>query len=616
MAGSSLSINQGSNYAGEPGSEGETLGFSPSYAGGYIGGVEMIPDVVIPGYLISVNPSAHIDSQVDETNSSDIWEGGATFTHIHGKHTFSMGGNLTSNNGGAHYLNSSVDFGAANTANAADGTGGNALASFLLGVPSGGERRNVDETLHGGWVDGAFFMDQYKVTSKLTINLGARYDVTLLPIYGDAADGNNFNGDMNFSNGTYILSAVPPSCTIALVAPCIPGTGLPAGVTVTTLASGAIFHTDWSNIQPRAGIAYNVLPRTVIRAGFGIFVDNWGATLQTSQNYGGSWPSIALDQVSNLNPLTAVPTVSMANPTGVGGLPGPTPFQGNSDWFADPYLKRPYTEQFNFGIQQQISSSTVLTINYVGSTGHRLDVGGAYNVATTPGGYLVNPNTGAPLPGNTQPFPNIEVVNWDRSVGTSNYNALQASLNGKAWHGLSYLLSYTWSRSFDLGCTGWYGVEGCSTQQPYNLEADRGPSAIDIPQILTLSWVYRVPFGKGEAHSTGNAVLDYVVGGWSFNGILQLTSGEPFDVGTGSDQAHTGNFNYGNGYGYERANFTGGSFYASNPSPEQWLNVAAFILPTLGHLWRLVARLFTHRVFQKRGSIFVPRIPDHREQRH
>jgi hypothetical protein len=184
-----------------------------------------------------------------------------------------------------------------------------------------------------------------------------------------------------------------------------------------------------------------------------------------------------------------------------------------------------------------------------------------------------SPNCGAP-------FPYIGATAYDRSQGKSSYNALQVSLNGKQQHGLTYLVSYTWSKSLDLGCTGWYGVEGCSIQNPYNLQADKGPAATDLPQIFSAAWVYALPFGKGNLGSSSK-VVNALIGGWNLNGVLSFSSGTPFDVGSGKDIAQTGNYNYGNGYGYERANLVG-SLYPSSKGPAEWINVASFQTPALG----------------------------------
>jgi transposase len=150
----------------------------------------------------------------------------------------------------------------------------------------------VEEPEHGGWIDGFYAMDQWKVTSRLNVNFGLRYDITLLPIYGDNQNANNFVGDMNFRDGTYILSRNAPSCLQTNAAPCIPGGVLPAHVLVTPLGGTAIYHTDYNDIQPRIGVAYQLFPNTVLRAGYGRFFDNWAAITQTAQNYEGTWPSL------------------------------------------------------------------------------------------------------------------------------------------------------------------------------------------------------------------------------------------------------------------------------------------------------------------------------------
>jgi outer membrane receptor protein involved in Fe transport len=584
-----VNIDQGSNFAGVPISLGTQL-FSPNFAGNFRGGVSMIPEVVIQGYIGNPNPSAHGAAQVDDTKVSDIWEWGGEFTKNIRHHTLRFGSDFASNNANALYLNSSVQYTAANTADLA-GDGGNALASFLIGAPNEAQRRNVIETERGGWVDGFYAMDQWKVTNKLSINLGLRYDFTLMPIYGDNSHANNFVGDMDFTNGTYVLARNAPSCAVTNAAPCIPGGTLPAHVVVTPLSGGAIYHNDFTNWQPRIGVAYQIFPNTVLRGGYGRFYDNWAAITQTGQNFEGTWPSLDQLGASNLNPVASgKPTATASDPLGLGTaqpVTPATPFT-QSTWFADPYLKRPYADQWNFGIQQQVTSNAVLTANYVGSVGRKLDVGGAYNVRMQPGPTPTNCGASPSVINCGAPFDYIGATAYDRSVGKSNYNALQVSLNGHEQHGLTYLISYTWSKSLDLGCSGFYGVEGCSIQNPYNLQADRGPSAYDLPQIFSAAWVYTLPFGKGQKFAPSNGVLNALIGNWNLNGVLSFNSGTPFDVGTAKDIANTGNYNYGNGYGYERLNLVGNP-YPANKTPAEWINPAAFQLPaqyTFGDLGR------------------------------
>jgi hypothetical protein len=125
-----------------------------------------------------------------------------------------------------------------------------------------------------------------------------------------------------------------------------------------------------------------------------------------------------------------------------------------------------------FRVQQQVTPEAVLTANYVGPVGRKLDIDEAYK--RSPATW---PDSDKPQCGSHQlwvPFDNIGATAYDLSVGKSNYQAFQMSFKGNAQHGLTYLVSYTWSKSLDLGRTGWYRVEGCSIQNPYNIQADKG----------------------------------------------------------------------------------------------------------------------------------------------
>jgi len=158
-------------------------------------------------------------------------------------------------------------------------------------------------------------------------------------------------------------------------------------------------------------------------------------------------------------------------------------------------------------------------------------------------------------------------------------------------NGLSYLVSYTWSKAMDIGCSGWYGVEGCSVQNPYNLNADKSVAGFDLTHVLSASWVYQLPFGTGKRFKTGNGVVDYVVGNWQLNGILTFTSGLPYDVGVSGDIANTGMAGCCT-YGYERLNLVGNPTPA-NQVPGDWINKSAFAVParyTFGTLGRNALR--------------------------
>jgi hypothetical protein len=552
---------------------------SKDFSCGFIGGIAcMLASENIPGY-----------AGTGEGNSAfapdtDIWEWKGDFSKVHGRHTFNLGADFNTNDEGPELIsNANVGYSAFQTSSletvTVDGkpiSTGSGLASFLLGVPDNASRRNINLTVKGGWVNGFYFADQWKATDRLTVNLGLRYDYTIVPTYTPARQ-NDMVGDYDLSNGTYILqSSKIPSCLVSPLAPCIPGGVLPDHVVVS--AHDRIYDNHYDNIQPRAGIAYRVSPKLAVRVAYGRFFDNWASITCTARNYQNTWPSFGQNLAQNLNPQLPVQRAENPFQGVLGALPPATPFNQVS-WFADPHIKNPYSDEWNFGIQYQLSSDTTMAANYVGSRGSRLDVGEYQNVATTPGPG--DPATVA----SRRPYPYITPTFYDQSIGKSTYNAFQFALRRGTSHGLAYLVSYTWSKSLDLGCSGWYGVEGCSTQDPYDLRADKGVSGFDLTHILTASWVYELPVGGGKRFSTGNRGADYVLGNWKLNGILTLTSGAPYQVGTSGDIANTGMS--GSPY-YERANRVG-DVNAFTLSPQNGLNRAAFQTPapyTFGNLAR------------------------------
>ena len=562
------------------------VGFVDSFYSQFINGASFIPAVNVNNYFTGG------ESDGLNPNFGNIWQYKANASKIHGNHTFKWGGELNSNTFEAIYTNVNVGFSNFQTNDPRNPGGtGNALASFLLNVPDNAGRRNVHETTRWGGVMGFYFHDQWKATPKLTVNIGLRYDRTFIPPYGRedtvGVNGGIETGDLDALNGIYILQRVPPTCAERGHTPCLPDpTGaLPEHVTVDP--RGKIYHDTTKNFQPRFGLAYRLTPNTALRASFGIFFDNWAAVTQTTQNYEGAWPDIGQQLAQNLNnpsPSNPKPTVPGTDPFlggNAGLIPAPNPFN-QVQWFMDPNFKNPYSMQWNFGVQHQLNNSTVVTANYVGSGSKRLQIGGFYNVALTPG-----PGEQAPR----RPFPYISPSFFDRSWGRGNYHAFQFLLDKKYSSGLAYLISYTWSKSIDIACSGWYGVEGCSVQDPYNFNTNRSVSGFDVTHLLSASWVYQIPVGPGKKYDPANRVLSHIVGNWSVNGIATFSSGQPYEVGIAGDIANTGMQNCCANY-YERLNLIGDPVL-SNPTPSSWFNRSAFGVPanfTFGNLGRNALR--------------------------
>jgi hypothetical protein len=556
------------------------LDFAPSFGGNFIATKQLLPSVGITGFS-NVIPGT---SDTLDPNFTNIWEYKANVSKIIGTHTLRFGGELSSNTFESLYANANVGFALQQTSNPENSAQpGNAIASLLLDVPDNAGRRNVHETTRWGGVMGLYFQDSWKATSRLTVNAGLRYDRTFQPPYGTNAtigqNGGIETGEDNFNNGTYVIQKLPPPCSVRGHAPCIPGDGtLPAHVVVSP--NGKIYHDTTTNFGPRLGLAYRATDTMAVRAGFGIFYDNWAAVTQTAQNYEGDWPDTGQQLANNLNlpvPGKATPQVKGENPFATSGFfPAPTPFN-QVQWMMDPYAKNPYSMQWNFGVAKQLNHSTTVSADYVGSGSRRLDVGGYSNTALTPG------------PGNPQDralYPYIGPTFYDRSIGRGNYNALQFLYDKRFSGGLAYQVSYTWSKVIDTGSDGWYGVEGWSVQNPYTYNNDRSVAGYDLTHTLSVNVVYDVPIGTGRRFATSNKVMDYIIGGWQVNTIVQAHSGLPYSISADGDIANTGDT------GYERAELVGNP-NLSNRSAQEWFNTAAFAIPatyTYGNSGRNILR--------------------------
>ena len=548
------------------------------------------------------------ESNSPSKNLSSIHEWSGSVMKVIGNHSLQAGGGWDEANYTAELRQGQVAFTGASTANFSGNPGsapgltksqisaqsGFGLADFLLDYPNNENKRNVLLTERPGGIASAYMQDSWKVTPKLTVNYGLRYDRSVIPQFGTEASvglqGSIETGDFDFNNGTYILQQLPPLCSVRAHAPCLPSATLPPHVVVAV--GKKIMHGSKMNLGPRFGIAWRMRNTTSVRAGFGIAWDNWATVIQMPQNYQGSWPDTGTLQINNTN-TPGTPYTSAQNPfvDNGGNLPSPTPFSSsNVNYMVDPRWKNPYSEQYNFGIEQQIGSSAILNVNYVGSATHRMDVGGYYNTGTPAVAASFAQRQAAGTTG--QPYPYIvPQKSWDHAGASGSYNALQASFARRFTSGLSYMVSYTWSKTLDEGGDGFFGVEGGVPEDPYNPRASRGPASFDIPQMLTANFLYKLPFGMGSRFSTGHRFVDYLIGHWQTNGIVTSRSAQNFSVMADGDIANTGNAKT-----YERANLVGDPWrsgpVANNPScvpppgpvhtRTQWFNPCAFVAPAIG----------------------------------
>lgn len=438
---------------------------------------------------------------------------------------------------------------------------GDAFASFLLGAPDSAARQvggaAVSLTTYGY---GFYLQDTWR-KGPLTVNGGLRYDYNAPPV-------NSYGlGTFYFNTGQFVFDQKNPITGAA-------ATIRPGGIT-----------PDRNNFAPRLGIAYQFTPTTVVRASAGIFYDSFGSNyIQASQSAAGNWPFSYPQSVSLLNTTTI--TASLPNPFPGSPVGSTTPTGCSQCLNLDPASSRtPYVSEWTLSVQHQIGANLDLELAYFGSKGTKLTAQMVDNTAPTPG-------TLASLPSRI-PFPQYSpyALNGYNQYNSS-YNALAARAQRRYAHGLSFLLSYTYSKNIDyvdnLSSGNIFG-EVTSNPTRYNSSITRGLAGFDIGNIAVLTGVWKIP------GSTGNRWADIAVAGWEVSDIFTYRSGMPFSLYLGSDNENIGTVSgrYSE-YPTEVADPYTAGVVAANPTcvpptgathtKTQWFNPCAFVIPTPGTL--------------------------------
>jgi hypothetical protein len=373
---------------------------------------------------------------------------------------------------------------------------GLSYADGLLGLTQNTQLTNVFFVDQRLWMLAGFAEDDWKVTRKLTLNLGLRYDFAT-----PALEGNNQMANFDPTGAGSLVFAQGGS-----------------------LENRSLVQVNKKNFGPRVGFAYSVDSKTVVRGGYGIYYslfERIGSEDQLALN-----PpflinkTLASNKASVITPEVGFPA-NFLDPSTIdfGNL---TAFHIRAMNSNDP---APMVQQWSLGVQRQIGNSWLAEVNYVGTRSTHLDVLSDFNQPTIAG----NVSTGI------SPYSNFGYVEYTNSIGVGKYNGLEATLSRRFTNGLSVRLAYTYSRSLDNTPEE---LESNSGAPPNGRDyaAWYGPSDFDIPHRVALSYVYELPFGNGRRF-VNSGFLSKIIGGFQTSGVYTYYSGHPFTVNEGGTLA-------------------------------------------------------------------------------
>ena len=455
-----------------------------------------------------------------------VYQGSINLTKIWNKHTFTVGYDYTRLRIFHDSVFSTFNYDNVPTADPQNVSNtGLPLASFLLGLPSTANRivgqtdLDLRHDLHH-----VYIQDDVKVSPKLTLNLGIRWEYNQWPhhIRGRLSGFDTITGQFFWTSTN-------------------PVTGQPANV------RPEIADPRYRNFAPRVGLAYRLFNKTVIRSAYGIFY-NSNFSWEWSDSRGG-WPFSVSDNLTGLNiGANLQPTESLFQSFDPKLVVPQTQHTVSRD------VKTPYMQNWNFGIEQQITQALLVEVNYQGAKGTHLP-------------SFLSTNDPPPGPGDPdprRPFPIAGSISELKDIATSKYNALTLKVEKRFSRGISFLASYAWAKSTDLNSE--FG--GSSPQNNLCIKCDIGQSGFDQRHVANLSYIWILPFGQGL-----HGPAKQIVSGWEISGISTFETGRVYNISVPFDNANVG----------ARGNFQRPNL-AGNPFPSEFKHSAG-----PGGLWFIPA---------------------------
>jgi hypothetical protein len=479
--------------------------------------------------------------------------------------------------------------------------GGDAMASFMMGELMAGSLGSYYEiqfeVASENYQYAGFAQDNWKVSPKLTLNLGLRYDVSL--------PRTERHNRMNWFD---------PNVVSPLT---VPGLGtLHGGEMFNSASVRSDWDTDWKDFQPRFGFAYLLGQKTVIRGGYGIYFSQPRSGANGLLSYGSEGFNQYTSVVPTYQNDQATPWLHLSNPFPNGliqptgsslGLLNDVGYGAIGPLRTAAAARTPYEQSWSFGIERQLPSSMLLDVQYIGKKGTRLYFGGDNSldilgpqvesltptqignlgltvpnpfasVLTSP--YYANSLLTSPTVPASQlmlPYPQFTSVATDEPPSANSiYNSLQITLEKHYSNGLQLSVNYTWSKSIDDSSiadtnVAWLSNYGQNSvnwglQDPNRPNLERSLSTFDMPQQLKFNYTYDLPFGRGRAFlSNIPRALDLIIGGWKTAGVWTIHDGFPlqFAVTGGGTPILT--------YGWQRADIIGKPARSGGPE-SNWIN--------------------------------------------
>lgn len=418
------------------------------------------------------------------------------------------------------------------TSTLAGAPGGNAYASFLTGAPYQILRDQFSPGMAGllSWRYGLFAQDDIRLTSRLTVNLGIRYDVMPYP-------REMHNRLSNFD---------PASGTIRIA-------GQNAGE--------RLVQTDFGDVAPRIGVAWSPgnAAKTVLRAGFGVsYTDPYGsAGILNSNEFNAPFYYVGN---TTLFPFSA-PTVRLSGGPPPLASPSVTVPSGNQRYLV-PDAGNPYSRTWSLELQRALSNHSLASISYVGTSGNRLLMASNINAA----------QPGATAPAGRRPYGSaVAEIRELSNTAQSIYHGLEVRFERRFTHGFHMLGSWTWSKSLDDQSNGTDNVTGSGQypQDPLHPALDRGLSSFDRSQGLVANAVWEIPFRRNAWRP-----LRAIAAGWQLSGILTAETGPPFSVLMNCADVNA------EGNNCRPNRLAGGALPGAQRSIAEWFDTRAFAIPS------------------------------------